>query len=202
MVGVVQSAGTWHPAGVLAVGGFAATLLTGLALEAEAAPLTCGGKRVTIVGTDGDDTLLGTNRADVIHARAGNDRVRGRGGNDLVCGGHGSDRLWGGDGNDRLYGGRDRLVVDTDGPDRHVGKLGDVLDGGAGDDRLDGGADDRAADPAGTRPDVLSWASSPRGVRMDVSTRRAVGNGADRWAAGAGAVVDRARRPRRRGLRC
>ena len=146
---------------LLAVGGFAATLLTGLALEAEAAPLTCGGKRVTIVGTDGDDTLLGTNRADVIHARAGNDRVRGRGGNDLVCGGHGSDRLWGGDGNDRLYGGRDRLVVDTDGPDRHVGKLGDVLDGGAGDDRLDGGADDRAADPAGTRP-TSSAGRAPR----------------------------------------
>jgi len=83
----------------------------------------CAGRRATIVGTAGRDTLRGTPRADVIVALAGNDRVLGRGGNDVVCGGAGNDRLSGGPGRDRLLGERGR----------------DVLTGGRGRDRLIGG---------------------------------------------------------------
>jgi uncharacterized delta-60 repeat protein len=83
----------------------------------------CAGRRATIVGTAGRDTLRGTRRADVIVALGGNDRIRGLAGNDLICGGAGDDRLSGGPGRDRLRGerGRDRLL------------------GGPGRDRLIGG---------------------------------------------------------------
>ena len=84
----------------------------------------CAGRRATIVGTAGRDTLRGTPRADVIVALGGNDRVLARGGNDLVCGGAGNDRLSGGRGRDRLLGGQGR----------------DVLGGGAGRDRCAGDA--------------------------------------------------------------
>lgn len=85
---------------------------------------TCGGKRVTISGTNGNDTIRGTNGNDVIDARGGNDVVNGRGGNDVICGGNGNDRLNGNGGKDTLYGGSGR----------------DSLNGGAGRDRCDGGA--------------------------------------------------------------
>jgi uncharacterized delta-60 repeat protein len=83
----------------------------------------CAGRRATIVGTAGNDTLRGTPRADVIVALGGNDRISARGGNDVVCGGRGNDRLAGGAGADRLHGGHGR----------------DVLAGGPGRDRLNGG---------------------------------------------------------------
>jgi hypothetical protein len=65
----------------------------------------CLGKRATIVGTAGANTLRGTRRADVIAALGGNDSVDGQGANDLVCGGPGRDTLIGGTGSDRLDGG-------------------------------------------------------------------------------------------------
>jgi RTX calcium-binding nonapeptide repeat (4 copies) len=82
----------------------------GAALGSGSAPPTkpkplCLGKRATIVGTAGANSLRGTKGANVIAALAGNDSVGGLGGNDLVCGAAGRDTLIGGAGTDRLDGG-------------------------------------------------------------------------------------------------
>jgi uncharacterized delta-60 repeat protein len=106
------------------------------------ASLKCGGKRATIVGTNGRDKLKGTRRADVIVAVGGNDKVDGGGGNDLICGGNGNDSLKGGAGKDKVYGqaGKDSLSGGA-GNDTLSGGAGkDHLSGGAGKDRLSGGA--------------------------------------------------------------
>lgn len=159
--------------------------LTVLPAMADAAPLTCAGKRVTIAGTTGDDVLRGTSRPDVIHARAGNDRIEGLGGNDTICGGRGRDVLRGGDGADRLYGGLDLIWND---PGHGPTKTGDNLAGGAGDDYLDAGADARPVEEV-DQPDTLSWAGSTHGVRLDVPHRTARGQGGDRFARGAVTLV-------------
>jgi hypothetical protein len=87
-----------------------ALAVAGAALGSGAQPPTkpkplCLGKRATIVGTAGANTLRGTRRADVIVGLAGNDSVDGLGGNDLLCGGPGLDTLIGGAGADKLDGG-------------------------------------------------------------------------------------------------
>jgi Ca2+-binding RTX toxin-like protein len=74
-------------------------------------PVKCGGRRVTIAGSDVRDVIIGTKRSDVIFAGAGNDKVKGLKGNDRICGAGGRDVLIGG-----------------------AGKK-DVLKGGAGKDR-------------------------------------------------------------------
>ena len=86
-------------------------------------PPTCGGRRATIVGTKGADTLKGTRKRDVIAGRGGKDVLIGVAGNDLICGGNGSDKLLGGQGDDTLLGGAgdDKLV------------------GGPGENRCNGG---------------------------------------------------------------
>jgi Ca2+-binding RTX toxin-like protein len=88
-----------------------------------AAAETCAGQRVTVVGTNGADSLSGTPAADVISSLGGNDKVRGLAGADVVCGGAGKDTLKGGPGKDKLLG--------------QAGK--DTLIGGAGKDKLKGG---------------------------------------------------------------
>jgi hypothetical protein len=89
--------------------------------------LTCKGKPLTLVGTDGDDVILGTDNRDVIGALDGNDKVRGLDGRDLICGGKNKDTLKGGKAKDKLLGqkGRDRLKG---------GGGRDVCKGGKGDD--------------------------------------------------------------------
>lgn len=88
------------------------------------APLTCNSKRVTIVGTSGNDTYTATPRNDVISSLGGDDVLNGAGGNDTICSGDGNDTASGGDGDDQLYGGAGN----------------DSLSGGAGVDRCDGQA--------------------------------------------------------------
>jgi Tol biopolymer transport system component len=67
----------------------------------------CGGRRATIVGDDGPDTLKGTKRGDVIMGFGGKDRIKGRGGNDRICGGAGKDKLVAGAGaKDLCVGGK------------------------------------------------------------------------------------------------
>jgi Tol biopolymer transport system component len=83
----------------------------------------CGGRRATIVGSDGGEKIKGTKRSDVIAGNGGRDRIRGRGGRDRICGGRGRDRISGGSGDDRLFGQQGR----------------DALRGGKGEDRLKGG---------------------------------------------------------------
>ncbi len=106
-------------------------------LAGSAAAMTCGGKKVTIMGTPGDDRIVGKGASDVIYGGGGNDRIDGgRNGNDTICGGPGDDRISGGRGFDALYG--------EEGNDEIYGETGsDKLVGGSGDDKLSGykGAD-------------------------------------------------------------
>ncbi len=55
-----------------------------IAPVAATAAISCGGERVTIPGTSGNDILTGTAGRDVIHGRGGDDVIRGLGGNDLI----------------------------------------------------------------------------------------------------------------------
>ena len=102
----------------------------------------CGGRRVTILGTNHRDRLKGTRRADVIAGLGGNDKIDGVAGNDIICGGAGNDSIKGGKGKDRLFGnaGKDNLSGGA-GKDSLSGGAGaDKLSGGAGADKLSGGA--------------------------------------------------------------
>jgi uncharacterized delta-60 repeat protein len=106
------------------------------------ASLKCGGKRATIVGTNGRDRLKGGRRADVIVGLGGNDTITGLGGNDLICGGNGNDKLSGGAGKDKVYGqaGKDSLTGGSGNDSLSGGAGKDKLSGGAGKDKLSGGA--------------------------------------------------------------
>jgi hypothetical protein len=84
---------------------------------------TCGGKPITMTGTNGADKLSGTPAADVIAGQGGNDKIKGLAGADVICGGAGKDTLLGGKGKDLLRG--------------EAGK--DTLKGGPGKDKLKGG---------------------------------------------------------------
>jgi lysophospholipase L1-like esterase len=117
--------------------------MAAVAAAAFRVPKGCGGRTITVLGTDGDDFLVGTKGADVIYGAAGNDTIKGLQGSDVLCGGKGDDVLIGGQGND--------LVNASDGNDRLTGGLGkDTLRGGAGDDTMSGGRDaDDCTDPNG-----------------------------------------------------
>jgi Ca2+-binding RTX toxin-like protein len=141
-----------------------AVAMTGVWSATADAPVpSCFGKRATIVGTEGADSLRGSDLvSDVIYGGGGNDYISGGdfyGSNDhpdLICGGPGTDRmtgsaagdrLRGGDGDDWIYGdlGEDLLLGD-DGDDRLVeesiadsDRVDDILRGGTGSDRLRGG---------------------------------------------------------------
>jgi Ca2+-binding RTX toxin-like protein len=78
--------------------------------------VSCQGKLVNRVGTNGPDTLVGSSSAD---------GILGLGGPDVLRGGSGGDGLCGGDGGDQLFG--------EAGPD--------FLDGGAGTDVCNGGTE-------------------------------------------------------------
>ncbi|HEX6585337.1 MAG TPA: calcium-binding protein [Solirubrobacterales bacterium] len=84
----------------------------------------CGGKPITISGTNGADKISGTPATDVIAGQSGKDVIKGLAGNDTICGGPGNDKLLGGKGKDKLLG--------------QAGK--DILKGGPGKDKLKGGA--------------------------------------------------------------
>jgi uncharacterized repeat protein (TIGR01451 family) len=111
---------------------------------------TCRGRKPTIVGTEGDDSITGTEKKDVIVALGGNDTVFALGGNDVVCGFPGDDTIRGSAGIDLIRGssGNDVLKAGADndhvggglGRDRLGGGLGsDVLNGGPGRDHCNGG---------------------------------------------------------------
>jgi Ca2+-binding RTX toxin-like protein len=136
-----------------------------LAPSAQAAAVTCGGIRATIVGNDRPNQITGTAKRDVIVARGGNDTIRGTGGNDLICGGEGADSILGGDGNDRIWGEADSLRIDRFG---RVVKKGDTVSGGAGDDTIDLGYDARpATEGTAVVLDGVSYANAPAAVVVD-----------------------------------
>lgn len=153
-------------------------------LPAAAAAVSCHGVAATIVGTTHADVIHGTSGRDVIAARGGGDTIYAGGGNDLVCGGKGADRIYGGTGRDTLYGGRDGL---HNAAEDGVEKIGDTLHGGPGDDVLYAGADRRPADIVVL--DVYSWDGAAHGVDIDMRSRTARGEGADRFGAGSATIV-------------
>ncbi len=142
-----------HAKALLAVLACAAGLLA-LPLAGSAAAKSCGGKRVTIIGTAGDDVIVGKGASDVIYGAGGDDHITGgRNGNDTICGGPGDDVIGGGRGFDSLYG--------EGGDDELAGETGsDMLDGGDGEDRLTGskGADNLHG---GGDDDLLLGAKGP-----------------------------------------
>lgn len=150
---------------------FSSTVLLWV-MPAEAAPGTCGGRTITILGTAGNDVLHGTRRADVIAGLGGNDTVNGREGNDTICGGAGADQVRGNAGADRLFGGIDYRA------DSHH-RRGDILAGGPGDDLIVPGRDDRSIEGAAV-PDRVSWRTAGRGVSLTMPTGIATGQGRDR----------------------
>ena len=83
------------------VAGLLALPLAGSAAAAK----KCGGKKVTIMGTPGNDVIVGKRASDVIYGGGGNDVIYGgANGNDTICGGPGNDKIHGGRGYDKLYG--------------------------------------------------------------------------------------------------
>ena len=104
-----------------------------------AAPV-CAGRKATIVGTEGNDSIPGTDKVDVIVALGGNDSIEGLRGNDVVCGGAGDDAVKGHGGNDTVRGGAgDDAVRGGGGNDNLRGGGGaDDVQGGTADDLLEG----------------------------------------------------------------
>ena len=66
---------------------------------------TCFGAPVTIIGSEGADSIKGTSGPDVIDGEGGDDVIEGGGGDDRICGSGGDDKIYGGDGHDRCDGG-------------------------------------------------------------------------------------------------
>jgi Ca2+-binding RTX toxin-like protein len=117
---------------LLAVALACATGLLLAPLAGQASALTCAGKKVTILGTPGNDLIVGKGASDVIYGGGGNDHISGgRNGNDTICGGPGNDTIHAGRGYDHVYG--------QGGDDKLAGERGsDMLDGGGDDDQLSG----------------------------------------------------------------
>ena len=141
------------------------------------AAASCFGRRATIVGTSGNDSLFGTARRDVIVGKGGRDRIVGKGGNDLICGGGLHDVVRGGDGNDKIAG--------QDGPDTLFGGPGNDLlvlgkgffqeaNGEAGDDTIRGLPLGRGGF------DFTSYRSATQSVQVDLAAGTATGEGTDR----------------------
>jgi Ca2+-binding RTX toxin-like protein len=152
-----------------------------IAAPADAAPRTCAGKRVTIVGTPGDDHINGTRHADVIDGLGGSDVINGLQGNDTICGNYGADDLRGNAGNDRLYGGKDAYTFN--GAEDWI-RYGDTLRGGSGDDVIVPGLDPRdgwivPGDNADV-DDLVTYDTAPRAVHANLETQVVTGDGTDR----------------------
>jgi len=102
------------------------------------------GKKATIVGTPGDDTINGhKKKADVIVTKGGDDVINGRGGGDTICSGGGNDTVYGAGGADKVNGGggADVLYGMGGNDDLRAGVSPvdqDFLNGGPGDDELTG----------------------------------------------------------------
>lgn len=125
---------------IAAVAALMATILAPASLDA-AVVRSCGGKRATIVGTQGADRIIGTPGDDVIVGLGGPDVIFGLAGNDTICGLSGHDTINGGDGNDRLIGGKHHDTLNGGrGNDILIGNYGrDTLNGGKGNDILKAG---------------------------------------------------------------
>ena len=127
------------PTGLAALAVIAA-LSTAMAPAAAAATPECFGKKATIVGTNGSDTLRGTAASDVIVGKGGEDVILGRGGSDLICGSGGPDLIRGDGGNDKLNGGpgQDKIYYNSAASGVTVSLLTGRATGGSGSDIVKG----------------------------------------------------------------
>ena len=164
---------------------------------ASAATRLCWSRHPTIVGTKGDDHLTGTEHRDVIMALRGDDTITGVSGDDRVCAGPGDDtvraryvssdwldpRVDLGPGNDIFPDGNALYVLGDRGVVKILLRNSDVgltVEGGPGNDIL--GALHGAKYPHARYPEYtcVSYAHSPRPVRVDLTQGRASGQGKDR----------------------
>lgn len=111
------------------------------------AAVTCMGRIVTHLGTNGNDTITGTSGDDVIHALGGDDEIFALQGNDTVCAGSGDDTVHAGQGDDIVWGeaGFDVLFGAQGNDELRAASTSEVdlvagarMFGGAGDDTIHG----------------------------------------------------------------
>ena len=106
--------------------------------------------RLSLAGTEGDDTIVGYDRGDEIHGYGGNDIIDGRDGWDTIYGGDGDDDINGWWGKDTIYGDagddilnghyEDDVIYGGIGNDTIYGhNNNDTLYGGPGNDYISGG---------------------------------------------------------------
>ena len=114
--------------------GLAAAALLGATATTADARLSCGGKKATMVGSNGRDVIRAPKHGvQVIVARGGDDRIFAKQGHDVICAGPGDDVVFAGDSKDRVRGQGGDDYIDG-------GSSGDkLLDGGGGDDTIIGG---------------------------------------------------------------
>ena len=131
------------------------------------------------------NVLLGGDGNDTISAWDGMDEVDGGDGDDSIDGGRHPDVLEGGEGNDEIEGNASRFHSYVYRQDVLSGGLGDdVLRGEAGNDELTGGPGNDVLD-GGPEPaslfgnDVVSFVTSPAGVKVDLPAEVATGDGTD-----------------------
>jgi hypothetical protein len=97
---------------------------------------------LTLLGSDGDDTIRGGDNGATILGLGGNDKLYGGAGDDRISAGAGRDDIEGGAGNDTLDGGSgDDTIYGLDGDDSINGGEGqDYLEGANGNDAINGGS--------------------------------------------------------------
>jgi Ca2+-binding RTX toxin-like protein len=135
----------------------------------------------TIDGGPGKDVVSGGAGDDVVDGHGGNDRLFGDAGNDRVDGGAGSDRVDGGAGNDWVNGGAGSEKSGSG------GAAGAGIFGGSGNDIVRGEGGDNVFVPGagndtvqgGGALDLVVYAGARSGVVVDLTRRRAAGDGRD-----------------------
>jgi Ca2+-binding RTX toxin-like protein len=152
-----------------------------------------GGSDVIRGGAD-SDTIDGGPGNDVAHGDAGNDVVDGHGGNDRLFGNAGDDRVDGGAGSDRVDGGAGNDWVNGGAGNERSGRGGapgagifggpgsDIVRGESGDNVFVPGAGNDTVQGGGARDTVL-YSGARSGVVVDLTRRRATGEGRDNLTA-------------------
>jgi Ca2+-binding RTX toxin-like protein len=111
--------------------------------ELASARPTCGGRKATIVGTNGRDVIKTRKHGpQVIVARGGNDVIASLRNKDRVCGNGGADVIRAGTGRDKVFGGPGAdFIASGNGSDKvFAGGGPDTIRGGPGGERVKGGA--------------------------------------------------------------
>lgn len=177
--------------------GFAAGLVTGAGIDAEA---FTGIER--IYGSQFADKVIGSNSNELVRMRAGNDSIAGNGGGDSLYGDSGSDTILGGLGGDFLDGGTNNDVLNGGaGADRFMASFGDdtVIGGDGAGDSLSliaasggtsttfSGAGAGAALGAGLGSEIFTGIEHIAGSNFGDTVTGSSGN--DSFAMGAGADV-------------